>query len=110
MKKTGFLAYAASLAAAVASVFGHKVETHPLGTSDWQWRSRGLPSFRYGNTPNSRKPHQGRQECVRRAIGGWGFTRRLTGLGKRETMALAATKSGRKTLIEIRDRMMAPLA
>ena len=44
-------------------------------------KGRGTPSRRYGN-PSSHTPHQGRQECLRRVIGGWAWSIRTTGLTK----------------------------
>ena len=34
-------------------------------------KGRGTPSRRYGNPPGKYVPHQGKQECARRAARGW---------------------------------------
>jgi hypothetical protein len=43
---------------------------------------------RRGNT-SSHTPHQGMQERLRRAVGGWAWQRRMSGLTKRQALAEA---------------------
>jgi hypothetical protein len=47
-------------------------------------KGRGTPSRRYGNPPGKYRVHQGRQERIRRQVGGWAYY----GMTKRKAQEL----------------------
>lgn len=54
---------------------------------------RGTSPRRYGQDGNNArhgKPHQSGQECLRRAVGGWGHRKNYTGMTKMQTLAFIA--------------------
>lgn len=59
-----------------------------LGTYKSRGHGRGTPSRNYMRPRGHNKAHQGAQERMRRALGGFAFAQRMTGLNKRETIAL----------------------
>jgi hypothetical protein len=61
-----------------------------LGTYVSRGKGRGKPARRYGNEPGAYSPHQGRQECLRRVVGGWAFAQRLWGTTKAQGLAQMA--------------------
>lgn len=66
---------------------------HKLGQYKSRGHGRGSPMRRYGQAGNNggkSRPHMSGQECMRRAVGGWGFRSRITGLTKTETLRLLA--------------------
>lgn len=64
-----------------------------LGQYKSRGHGRGTPmcnSRPYCNNGGKQRPHQSGQECLRRAVGGWGFRKNYTGMTKAETMRLLA--------------------
>lgn len=93
---TAFKMRAEALQAAMAmGPIAAKLALMDLSMKLGAYKSRGKGKGNEGRNymrpyTNARKPHASGQECLRRAVGGWGFRKRLTGLTKRETLQLLA--------------------
>ena len=57
-----------------------------IGPYKSRGKGRGAPARRHGNPAGRYSPHQGAQECVRRAAGGWAQNKRITGLTKAQSL------------------------
>lgn len=59
-----------------------------LGEYKSRGHGRGTPTRNHLRSINSRRPHQGAQECARRAVGGWARHYKRTGWTKEQALQI----------------------
>lgn len=72
---------------------------------DYRSRGHGLNKPSYAHGAGSRggswpKAHYNGQECLRRAVGGWAFAKRCTGMTKHEILAAVQRRFGAQVRLE----------
>lgn len=77
-------AISAILAQTAGDFAAQRMQLGKLDTYRSRGKGRGTPARNFHRSRSRYTPHQGRQECLRRRIGGWAFSQAYFGLTKRE--------------------------